>query len=738
MRAEKGRNRRDMQKPPLAPRTWPRQDKKFAATQLVPAEGRIPVRPDGPRGDLAVSGGTDRAVGEVNDMRRLGVLLFVLLLAAPASLAAPGTPVGFSLESSRPLHAGVEYQTYARDGSSPALAHVAHLAPDALVAVRAVSAQDRITHQLEDRELPSSMCARVNCMVALNGDFWDYQGTKQPLGGVVTGRRMLRSPQGGHPQVTLTGAGRLTAGDLAWSGRVAAPDSNVGTLTGINRAESATELGADQLVLFTADWGPTAPASEGVELVLEFTERLGALNRTVTVDAAAGGLRAPGGPIPATGGVLRGTGAGEETLRRLWAAVSAPDGQGRRPLVVSVTSPVDAVESLGVHPVLLRDGQQVFDPASDSFTAGRHPRTLLGWNGAGEIFMVTVDDGISESQGVSLADAAGLLLGLGATDAVNFDGGGGTTFVVDGEVMNQPEEGAERESVNAFVVLRGTGDEQPPPPPPPPTPDPGGATPGPGPTPPAVAARSGYWMVGGDGAVYGFGDARWLGNAPLSGGALAVDLEPTPSGNGYWIVDDQGHVFTFGDARYLGTADRSKLVAGEKVTSLSATPSGNGYWIFTTKGRVLPFGGAGAYGDMAAVKLNGPVLDSIPTPSGRGYYMVASDGGIFTFGDAVFAGSTGNMKLNAPVQSLVPNPAGPGYWLVASDGGVFSFGGVPFRGSMGSVRLNKPMTGMVPYGNGYLMVAEDGGIFNFSDKTFLGSLGDTPPARPIVSVAAVR
>jgi hypothetical protein len=250
-----------------------------------------------------------------------------------------------------------------------------------------------------------------------------------------------------------------------------------------------------------------------------------------------------------------------------------------------------------------------------------------------------------------------------------------------------------------------------------------------------LSKPDGYWMVGSDGAVYAFGASQYLGNAVLSGGALAVDLEPTPSGNGYWIVDDAGHVFTHGDAGYHGNADPSKLVVGEKVASLSATPTGNGYWLFTSRGRVLAKGDAVFVGDVSAINLNGPVLDSIPTPSGQGYYMVASDGGIFTFGDAVFHGSTGNIKLNAPVQSLVPNPVGGGYWLVASDGGVFTFGNVPFRGSLGGTRLNKPMTGMVPYGNGYLMVAEDGGIFNFSDKAFLGSLGNSPPAHPIVSVA---
>jgi hypothetical protein len=252
-----------------------------------------------------------------------------------------------------------------------------------------------------------------------------------------------------------------------------------------------------------------------------------------------------------------------------------------------------------------------------------------------------------------------------------------------------------------------------------------------------AAGRSGYWMVGADGKVYPFGDARSLGDATLMPGTEAVDLEPTPSGNGYWIVDSAGHVFAMGDARWLGNADVASLVAGEKVTSLSSTRSGNGYWIFTTRGRVLPVGDAVFHGDMSAVALNGPVLDSIPTASGNGYYMVASDGGIFSLGDAKFHGSMGDKPLNAPVQSLVPDGDGVGYWLVAGDGGIFAFDAA-FKGSMGSTPLNRPVTGMVRFGNGYLMVAEDGGIFNFSDKAFFGSLGDHPPARPVVSVAVLE
>ena len=271
-------------------------------------------------------------------------------------------------------------------------------------------------------------------------------------------------------------------------------------------------------------------------------------------------------------------------------------------------------------------------------------------------------------------------------------------------------------------------------------PGPGGPPSGPPAPPPDVtsadhpAAPTGYWMLGGDGKVYPFGSAKALGDGPA--GAAAVDLEPTPSGAGYWILSADGRVTPAGDASALGNLDTGRLAPGEQVTSLSATPTGKGYWIFTSRGRAVAFGDATFLGDVSRLTLNGPVLDSVATPSGQGYYMVASDGGIFAFGDAHFAGSMGGRKLNAPVQSLVPDGDGRGYWLVASDGGIFAFD-APFKGSMGSTKLSKPITGMVRFGDGYLMVGEDGGIFDFSSSPFAGSLGGHPPAKPIVSVAAL-
>jgi len=255
----------------------------------------------------------------------------------------------------------------------------------------------------------------------------------------------------------------------------------------------------------------------------------------------------------------------------------------------------------------------------------------------------------------------------------------------------------------------------------------------------AGTGQSGYWMLGSDAKVFGFGAAQPMGDASaaLPATAKAVHIEPTPSAKGYWIVDDAGDVYAYGDAAAAGGVTPAQLGIGEKVTSLSATPSGRGYWIFTTKGRVFTFGDAKSFGDLAGKNLNGAVKSSVATPTGNGYYMVASDGGVFAFGDAKFRGSMGAVKLNQPVESLVPTRTGGGYWLVASDGGIFAFGDAAFRGSMGATRLNKPVVGMVRYGDGYLMVAADGGVFDFSDKPFVGSLAASPPAHPIVFAATL-
>jgi exopolysaccharide biosynthesis protein len=90
-----------------------------------------------------------------------------------------------------------------------------------------------------------------------------------------------------------------------------------------------------------------------------------------------------------------------------------------------------------------------------SFVRGRNPRTLAGVTATGRVLLVTVDGRRpGHSVGVTLPEAAGLMRSLGARDALNFDGGGSTTMVVRGRVVNRPSDpGGERPVSSGLLVL---------------------------------------------------------------------------------------------------------------------------------------------------------------------------------------------------------------------------------------------------------------------------------------------
>ncbi len=179
-------------------------------------------------------------------------------------------------------------------------------------------------------------------------------------------------------------------------------------------------------------------------------------------------------------------------------------------------------------------------------------------------------------------------------------------------------------------------------------------------------------------------DAATLGTGD-SGGRQRCGLAAR-TGQGYWLVAGDGGVFAFGDARFLGSTGAMRL--NQPMVAMAASASGQGYWLVAGDGGVFAFGDARFLGSTGAIRLNRPVVALAPTPSGQGYWLVADDGGVFAFGDAAFHGSAGDIRLAQPIVAIVPTESGGGYWLVAGDGGVFAFGDARFlgRGTAAGVR----------------------------------------------------
>jgi exopolysaccharide biosynthesis protein len=111
-----------------------------------------------------------------------------------------------------------------------------------------------------------------------------------------------------------------------------------------------------------------------------------------------------------------------------------------------------AGDLLQAGPLLVRDGRiavadeedaEGFSAAAHQFdsdiTRGRYPRAALAL--ADDRLLAVVCDGRTRRDaGMTLAELAHALVQLGATDAINLDGGGSSSLVHDGRLRNRPRE----------------------------------------------------------------------------------------------------------------------------------------------------------------------------------------------------------------------------------------------------------------------------------------------------------
>ena len=434
-----------------------------------------------------------------------------------AGAAALPVPSGFEVSVRRDVSPGVEHLTLTRR-LAPLVMNVARIAPSAPVDLKVVAAFDRVgpRENEESLEHPTAMCARVGCVVGVNGDFY-HPDTEEPFGGVATGGRLLRSPAPGRGQGWQSRNRSFNVGMLPWSGSVNRAQGGAIAVNGVN-----VNLVPGGVVLYTPEYGPKTEA-RATELVV----RLGgapAFGQSVSVEL----LRMGDGYTPLLAGqaILAGDGAGADALRDLW---------NRRTQAgpIALRLDADVVETVGIHPVLVTGGRSVARlVAGDDLMTGRHSRTLMGRTADGSLLLVAIDARSTESKGADIVEAAELLLALGVVEGGNLDGGGGSTFVVQGAVANRPSDGPgspaseydgpvapheyapgrfERTAVNMIAIVPRSGAA------------PGGSGPVPGGALPGgsggTGGSGGQIPGGGLFAPSNPGDLALFGSGPASGGA---------------------------------------------------------------------------------------------------------------------------------------------------------------------------------------------------------------------------
>jgi exopolysaccharide biosynthesis protein len=101
------------------------------------------------------------------------------------------------------------------------------------------------------------------------------------------------------------------------------------------------------------------------------------------------------------------------------------------------------------------DSMAAVEGIKSSFTDVRHPRTFVAINkDSTRIFVCTVDGRQASSVGMTFDEMADFLRNIGAWDGINLDGGGSTTMVVRGVVVNSPSDASgERPVANSLHVI---------------------------------------------------------------------------------------------------------------------------------------------------------------------------------------------------------------------------------------------------------------------------------------------
>ena len=278
-----------------------------------------------------------------------------------------------------------------------------------------------------------SEAARAHgAVAAINGDFfYSANGGRYPLGPLAQGGEIVTAPWSRQSVLAFNRERSVWAGSAAEL-RLGA-QSVGGNWIGVQGLNDIP--GPNAMSIFNAQWGDAV--------------RLGAEGCVASYANPDGAMRTPDefacGPltgvrIPASGYVLVGRGAAAE-----WLMAHAGNG-----IATGYTSPVGSLDFIvgGSH-VLVAGGVPTALPA-DAW----HPRTMIGVDANGFLYMVAVEGYGENIGGMTLRELQSYALSLGLTNAINLDGGGSTGMAVKGWLVNYPSDGIERSIASLVEVSR--------------------------------------------------------------------------------------------------------------------------------------------------------------------------------------------------------------------------------------------------------------------------------------------
>ena len=388
----------------------------------------------------------------INSARRAAsaVLVFLIGCASGSDPAAPPPPITPAAATdtirTTDLAPGVRH-TYRWEKAGPWAIHVVEVDLTRCgVSLKTIKAGD----QLIGRETTTQLAARLGAKLqrpvyaAINGDYFSFTPAGYPVGSQVVEGEPLRGYTS-RPVFGVTTTASPFFGADQLTGTLRARRGATFEMRRVNEQPDTLRVS-----LYNRFVGATTLVDTGAyEVVARVTRAAAGVGDTVqavaqAVDTAAAGVAIPPGVV-----VLAGKGRGAAYLRANIVVGDTITWVLRFP---GASSPI--AELIAGDPHLLRAGSSQA-PFAGTVAAERHPRTAVAVTSDRKVLLVTVDGRQQPySDGMTLVELTALMTRLGVTDAMNLDGGGSTTMVVNGRFMNRPSDATgERPVSNAIAVV---------------------------------------------------------------------------------------------------------------------------------------------------------------------------------------------------------------------------------------------------------------------------------------------
>ena len=299
----------------------------------------------------------------------------------------------------------------------------------------------------------SEMADEAGVDAAVNGDFFDINNSNASLGNGVSTGTVVSTANPDHNAVTATvGEDRLGAiADVLLDGVAHVNGSTSLPLLGVNIQKTG-----DGITAYDDHWGdfPVNRSLDGAEGYAVKVDASGAVS-ALDVDISA--------PTDLAEGERLLVARGAEAIEQLRAVTEGDQVE----VSIGVSTDPERLQMAisGIFQVAEDGKAMAEDSTDDPLATSLNPRTAVGFGDGGKtMYLVSVDGRTDASRGMTLPELGRLMVELGASEAINLDGGGSTTLTgrdpgdADNEPLNNPSDGEERSVSNGIGVESTSGD----------------------------------------------------------------------------------------------------------------------------------------------------------------------------------------------------------------------------------------------------------------------------------------